>query len=213
VATNFTPHTCGACIAFLAEPEPAVGGEAHGTCRLRPELGRVGATLPYCHRYIERGTHATWKAPPGSIPSRRRSHDEPIAQPLAKAYGPTIDLGDDSMDTQALRALFVDVLREEGVTGETPIGKRWEGGTLVLKPADPALQPKEVPIESLFHKVVMVRDRLRVLEQKLNAHPKLSDTEKVEMQQYISRVYGSLTTFNVLFRDKEDQFEGEKADK
>lgn len=98
-----------------------------------------------------------------------------------------------------------------GISEVVPLGDRWQGGTLVLKPADGTLKPKEVPIEDFFHKIVMLRDRLRVMEQQLNAHKGLSDEDKVNLQQYITRIYGTLTTFNVLFRNKEHWFVGEKT--
>ncbi len=92
-----------------------------------------------------------------------------------------------------------------------PLGDRWKDGLMILKPGDKNLQPKEIPIDAFFHKIVMVRDRLRVLEQNINSNSKLSDEDKVNLQQYITRCYGSLTTFNVLFKNKEHQFVGEKG--
>jgi len=100
-----------------------------------------------------------------------------------------------------------------GITEPTPLGDRWKGGTMLLQPADKTQKPKEVPIDVFFHKIVMLRDRLRVIEQQINAHKVLTDEEKVNLQQYITRIYGSLTTFNVLFKNKEQWFVGEKGSK
>ena len=92
-----------------------------------------------------------------------------------------------------------------------PLGDRWKGGVMLLQPADKTQKPKEVPVDVFFHKIVMLRDRLRVMEQQINAHKLLSDEDKVNLQQYITRIYGTLTTFNVLFKNKEQWFIGEKG--
>ncbi|MET0393390.1 MAG: hypothetical protein ABW019_09630 [Chitinophagaceae bacterium] len=107
---------------------------------------------------------------------------------------------------------LLKMLRLWGGLSETvPLGDKWAGGMLLLQPADKSLKPKDIPITDFFHKIVMLRDRLRVLEQNINSHKGLSDEEKVNIQQYITRCYGSLTTFNVLFKNKEQWFTGEKG--
>ncbi len=111
------------------------------------------------------------------------------------------------------REEFAQAIREvlEEQSAEVRLAPKWEGGTVVLKPGDPGTQPREISLDALLHKIVMIRDRLRVLEQKINAHEKLTDAEKVDMQQYVTRCYGSLTTFNILFREERDKFVGEKS--
>ncbi len=112
----------------------------------------------------------------------------------------------------AVEKSLLKILRQWSDTTEiVPIGDKWLGGMMSLHTADKTLKPKEIPIDDFFHKIVMLRDRLRVLEQNINSHKKLSDEDKVNIQQYITRCYGSLTTFNVLFKNKENWFVGDKG--
>lgn len=117
---------------------------------------------------------------------------------------------DTSLSIEAVETALENVLKRFVDFDEViPLGDRWIGGKMILQPADSSLQSKEVPLDVFFHKIVMLRDRLRVMEQQINAHQKLTDEDKVNLQQYVTRIYGSLTTFNVLFKNKNDQFKGE----
>lgn len=128
-----------------------------------------------------------------------------------------IEAAEDEVDSVS----FYDVeksLREilkkwNGFSEIVPIADKWKGGTMVLQPADNNLSSKEIPIDTFFHKIVMLRDRLRVMEQKINSSKELADQDKVDLQQYITRCYGSLTTFNVLFKSNSQQFKGEGSSK
>ncbi len=114
----------------------------------------------------------------------------------------------------AVEKSLLKILRQWSDVSEiVPLGDKWIGGTLLLQTADKTLKPKEISVDDFFHKIVMLRDRLRVLEQNINSNKKLSDEEKVNIQQYITRCYGSLTTFNVLFKNKEHWFVGDKGGK
>lgn len=112
--------------------------------------------------------------------------------------------------TEAEKSLLRILKMYNGVEEEVEIGDRWRNGMLILKPGDEGLKAKEVEIETFFHKITMVRDRLRVMEQRINSS-KLEEDDKVNLQQYITKIYGSLTSFNVLFKYKEDYFVGEKT--
>jgi len=112
--------------------------------------------------------------------------------------------------TEAEASLIKILSAYSDISKPVELGDRWTDGTLTLTPGTAGMQAKEIPIDTFFHKIVMVRDRIRVMEQRINSS-KLSDEEKVNLQQYITRIYGSLTTFNVLFKYKEDHFAGEKT--
>ena len=112
------------------------------------------------------------------------------------------------LDRRAVKWAVKEALDELLGLGEVAMAARYQGGTVVIRPGKAEAQEKSIPIDLFFHKIVMVRDRLRVLEQRINSHPRLSDEDKVELQQYVTRAYGSLTSFNVLFKDKDDWFVG-----
>lgn len=126
-----------------------------------------------------------------------------------------IEAADDDVDTVSfyeVESSLVSILKKwSDVTEVVHIADKWKGGKLILEPGDTNLQNKEIPIDNFFHKITMVRDRLRVMEQKINASKNLDEQEKIDLQQYITRSYGSLTTFNVLFKHKSEQFVGQRS--
>lgn len=113
--------------------------------------------------------------------------------------------------TAAEKSLIKILKTWSDISEVVDLGDKWKNGTMILKPFDDSMKPKEVPIETFFHKIVMLRDRLRVMEQRINSSPALTEEDKINLQQYITRIYGSLTTFNVLFKNKDDYFVGEKS--
>ncbi|HEX8279780.1 MAG TPA: hypothetical protein VF551_00260 [Chthoniobacterales bacterium] len=132
------------------------------------------------------------------------SSDLTSAEPTATLTDQQIPL--EALIRQTAEAVVEALGLQKSDTIVEGLANRWQRGTLIMQSADTSLQAKEVPLETFFHKIVMIRNNLRVLEQKVNASDKLSDADKFDMQQYITRCYGSLTTFNVLFKNKDDQF-------
>lgn len=215
---QYGPKECGSCRLWRPILEDERGPV--GPCRLRVRTGDFPGTAPACDRRLARD-EAVPSAPPPE-PKRRRAvtvapHRPLVVHPHAsgepRPFVATTPIPEEILDMtrEELSELLRELIREE--TSPVALAGKWEGGTVVLKPHDPALQPKELPIDALLHKVVMIRDRLRVLEQKVNAHDKLSDADKVELQGYVTKCYGSLTSFNVLFRDERDKFVGEKGER
>ncbi len=125
-----------------------------------------------------------------------------------------IEAAENEVDTVSFydveQSLLSILKKWSDVSQIVPIGDKWKGGKMILDPGQAGLASKEIPIDTFFHKIIMVRDRLRVMEQKINTS-NIQEIEKIELQQYITRIYGSLTTFNVLFKSQNDYFVGEKT--
>ena len=216
---------CGTCARFVRVMEVIdANGEVkrHGECLLGVWPSPLYETST-CSQYVLKGTFRAQPIKPtrGSrSPSPRgpapRTPSSSSSSSGATARAPTVPLTIPEelydMDADEFRAVLREVIRDELGVGVVDLGGRWQGGEMILKPGKEGTAEKRIPLESLFNKVVMIRDRLRVLEQRLNAHAKLSSEEKLQMQQYVTACYGSLTTFNVLFADKADQFVGQKGD-
>jgi hypothetical protein len=213
--------SCGDC-RFYRRHTLGADGTWLGDCRHQPQRGDFKPDAPICINFLSIEAPIPVALP--EQPARHRSRSvgqrgQPVIRRAAHpspspvqsdAPSEPIELAEfEHMTSEDLKALLRQALEETET--DVQLAPKWEGGTLILKPNDPALQPREIPIDQLLHKVVMIRDRLRVLEQKLNANPKLSDAEKVDLQQYVTRCYGSLTTFNQLFRDKADHFVGDRS--
>jgi len=210
---------CGTCARFVRVHEAIdENGEVRrsGQCLLgvwSPPLYETNTCSQHIRRgHVKEALHSPSRA---SRPLRSRerraggSTDSDNRAPLVFTLPEEIT----DMDAEEFRQVLREVIRDELGVGEAVLGGRWEGGEVVLKPGKEGTSEKRIPIESLFHKVVMIRDKLRVLEQKVNAHPRLSDEDKVQMQQYVTQCYGSLTTFNVLFANRTEGFTGQKGDK
>lgn len=193
---------CGSCAYFIPLEKDAED-RSIGECRLGCWPAPLGDTATCANYTVIGGLRAS----NNKSPRQKRSRTEYV--PPVRRLPKEIDL---DMDTEDLKAIFRDVLRDElGIT-EADMAERWRGGELVLVPAKEGIAEKRLSIEALFHKVVMIRDKLRVLEQKINTNPKLDDEEKVQLQHYITGCYGSLTTFNILFQSREVGFVGAGKD-
>ena len=126
----------------------------------------------------------------------------------------TIEAAENEVDTISfyeVETTLKNLLQKWSDVSEiVPIADKWKGGKIILEPGQAGLASKEIPIDTFFHKIIMVRDRLRVMEQKINSS-KIEEIEKIELQQYLTRIYGTLTTFNILFKSPNHNFVGEKS--
>jgi hypothetical protein len=206
---------CGTCARFVRVFElrtPSGETKKAGECLLGVWPAPLYETGT-CNQWVQRGQFQSRPRPVESTRSRARRVDRAARPSFDVAPTPTA-LPEDllEMDAEEFRKVLSEVIREELGVRPVELAGKWTGGEVIFKPGKEGLQEKRIPIDAVFHKVVMVRDRLRVLEQRINAHPTLGDDEKVQMQQYVTACYGSLTTFNVLFADRDDHFVGQKGD-
>ncbi|MEM9696264.1 MAG: hypothetical protein AAGA56_27210 [Myxococcota bacterium] len=208
---------CGSCAAYVRQSLDAQGRRI-GECALEifPPPLRATAT---CTRYRPKGASGAAPRPRAAGEPRRRypqASPRPAHASGRREFAPVVVRQplpqeiDIDMDIDEFRRVLREVIADELGVSSPELGQRWQGGELVLEPGNTDTQSKRVPIETFFHKLVMIRDKLRVLESKVNGHKGLSDEEKVQLQAYITGCYGSLTTFNVLFQQKEDGFSTKK---
>jgi hypothetical protein len=209
---------CGTCARFVRvmDSTDAQGrSKRAGECLLGVWPSPLYETST-CSQWVRRGE---FKARPEARPRLPRTPGARRAEGAgADSQAPSsplpLTLPEDllEMDAKEFKRVLSQVIRDELGVGEVEIAGRWEGGEMVLKPGKDGLQEKRIPLDALFHKIIMIRDRLRVLEQKINTNPKLGAEDKVQLQQYVTGCYGSLTTFNALFANREDQFVGQKGE-
>jgi hypothetical protein len=177
-------------------------GERSGECRLGcwPAPLRDTATCASHQAHGQKPKPSAGRSPraPRDLSPREDPSRSPIPQEVSL-----------DMDQEEFRKVLREVLLDELGVRDTMLGERWLGGEVVLVPGKAGTQEKRIPIDSFFRKVVLIREKLRVLEQRINGHEKLGDDDRLQLQQYVTQCYGSLTTFNVLFRDKEDFFAGQ----
>ena len=227
-----TPGRCGACTKFKRDFGGSTG-KVYGHCEVKPRAGSLTSTDFKCDVYVQlealggAGGGAARREPPARRPSVNpfevtveTPHRPPKPRPAPPPPKVTVnrrreiedsepvELGGSEMDRGTLRRIVQEAIEDSLGIGEVELLERFVGGTVVIRPGTPGTQDKEIPSDGLMTKVVAVRENLRVLEAKLNAHPKLDDADRVQLQQYITRCYGSLTTFNALFRNRDDWFKG-----
>ncbi len=231
---EISPGRCGACTRF--EKDFGGGrGTVYGHCGRKPRSGSISSADFKCDIYdpipevaptvreaptprkrpaidafadaeqIVDRAHAAQRAP-----SKRRTKAKILKRRPSREErdGELVEFGDDDMDRGTLRQIIREAIEDSLGIGDVELLDRFVGGTIVVQPGLEGTQPKEIPIDALLRKIVMIRDNLRVLEQKVNGNKKLEDADKVQLQQYITRCYGSLTTFNSLFSDRADWFQG-----